>query len=121
MKKGLALLVAGLVAGAILGATISAGAHHNDTKFKSRLVKLENSVATLKSQTSAVRSRTQLLTTDGLYVGPVFGYQVLGFCAAGTTAMWEVSEVDPSTQAIDDCFVGAQGARVKTLRAWSSR
>lgn len=120
MKRTVAVLVAGLIAGAILGATIPAGAHHNDDRFKNRLNRLENSVATLKSQMTTVRNRTALLTTDGVYYGPLFGYQVLGFCTEGTTAMWEVSEVDASVQAIDDCYEAQQmRKRALNLREWA--
>jgi hypothetical protein len=122
MRRALALLVAGLVLGAILGSTLPATAHHNDLKFKNRLSKLETKVSTLQAQMRTQQQKTFWLDTEGNYGGLIISEQVLGMCAPGSTATWEVNGIDPTieVQWIDDCFVG-QDASAQMLELLKRR
>ena len=91
--------------------SVPVGAHHSDRRIKRRLSRLENQVVTL-------RAKTRLLDNGGFYLGPVFGYQVIGECSAGTTAVWEISQVDPDFSALDDCRQASQ-RKASSLEVWS--
>jgi hypothetical protein len=77
LKEKIALLLAGLVAGSLIVSFIPAQAHHG-SDFRA----LNRKVRTLQA-------KTQALETDGLYYGPVFGWQVVSQCVDGSTAVWE--------------------------------
>lgn len=77
MKEKIALLLAGLVAGSLIAVFIPAQAHHG-ADFR-----------TLNRKVRQLQAKTQALETDGIYYGPVFGWQVVSQCADGTNAVWE--------------------------------
>ena len=115
MKNKLAVLVVGLIIGVILGLMLPAGAHHNDRSLKRRLNRVENQVATLRNQMNVMAGRTSQMTNQGDYFGIIFGEQVISFCPAGSTAIWE--EIDPTIEVtwLDDCFVGQQQEKTRVL------
>ncbi len=77
LKEKIALLVAGLVAGSLIASFIPAQAHHGpDFRALNRKVR-------------QLQAKTQALETNGIYYGPVFGWQVVSQCADGTNAVWE--------------------------------
>ena len=110
-KAGWALV--GLLVGILLMTSVPVTAHHSDRRIKNRLSRLEDQVLTL-------RTKMRLLDNGGFYHGPVFGYQVIGYCTAGQTAIWEVSTADPDFSAIDDCQVSQRRA-ASDARVWSDR
>lgn len=98
-----AWILVGLLAGVLIATSVPVGAHHrrSATRLANRVERLENQIATLQN-------KTFFMDSDGFYMGPVFGEQVLGFCQAGTAATWEVTAFTPDAVWIDDCFVGQQ-------------
>ena len=88
----------GIAAGLLIGASIApAGAHHG-----SDLQNLKQKVNRLQNKVSVLGQKTQNMDRDGFYLGPVLGNQVIGVCAAGSTAVWE--PVIEDITMIDDCL-----------------
>jgi len=81
--------------GLVVFAMVPVQAHHGDD-FRS-----------LKRRIARLEKETQLLNGQGFYRGPIAGNQVLSQCAAGATAVWEVSPFEGLTM-IDDCFTSQQ-------------
>ena len=77
MKDKIALLLAGLVAGALLSALVPAQAHHS------------TDLQALNRKISKLQKKTQYLTTQGLYQGPIVGQQVISYCEDEAAATWE--------------------------------
>jgi hypothetical protein len=104
-RQNLAILLVGILIGGLMFLAGPSPAGTGD-----RLRKLEKKVATLQK-------KTQLMDKQGGYGGPIFGFQVLSFCAPATGAVWEPSEVVADLSQIDDCFVAARSRQQELRKA----
>ena len=98
MKRGIVLVVVGIVMGALVMSALPSGAHPGgDRKLQRQINKLRGQTDRLKTQVSVLQDKTKFMTLDGFYDSLILSEQVVSFerCLPLEPAAWLDTEVVP--------------------------
>jgi len=98
MKRGVVLVVVGIVMGALVMSALPSGAHPGgDRKLQRQINKLQRQTNNLKNQVSVLQDKTQFMTENGFYDSLILGEQVVSFerCLPLEPAVWLDTQVVP--------------------------